>query len=93
MYHRSRLPQCRLVTRLDLDHLQHLHKPFLLAAKAQMMLFTDVRQNHHVIALPLTKRTIVPGTITTRCNIQNMAKPIHRHMLSVFFDKRKSHLL
>ena len=58
-----------------------------------MMLFTDVRQNHHVIALPLTNRTIVPGTITTRCNIQNMAKPIHRHMLSVFFDKRKSHLL
>jgi hypothetical protein len=56
------------------------------------MLFADVSQNHHIITLTLVDRTTVPRAVSTRCDVQNMTKPIHGDMVLVFFDKRKSHL-
>jgi hypothetical protein len=64
-----------------------------VTAKAQVMLFVDMGQQHHVVTLTLADRTDPPSPEATRCDPQHSAQAFNGNMLGMFFDEGKSHLL
>jgi hypothetical protein len=41
------------------------------------MLFPNMGKQNHISTLPITRGTIAPGAITTRCDINKAAKAIN----------------
>jgi hypothetical protein len=50
------------------------HARSTIAMKAETVLFTDMGQDHHIIALTLAHRTHPPRTQPTRCDPHNPAQ-------------------
>ena len=57
------------------------------------MLFTDMGQQDHIIALASADRTVTPSSEASCRNPQNPAQVVNREPFAVFFDEGKSHLL
>ena len=64
-----------------------------VAAQRQGELLANVREDHHVLSLALTERTIAVGAISSWADIHDLAQPLDREHVCVLCNESKPHLL
>lgn len=64
-----------------------------IAAKGLFELIPDVGKHDHIGALAKAHRAAPPSPIASRADIHDLAQTVQWHVISVFFDEGKSHLL
>jgi len=77
---------------IDTDLLQFFgHSWAAIAAQAQARLLLDMRQNHHIHALPAAGRTAAERPQSAGADIHHPTQPIDRESPALFFNEPEPH--